>query len=150
MSWKKLLGEKKIYRHATSRKEIESVRAVIERDFGDAKIPTLSDDRRYATAYNAALQAAKMVILCSGYRLANTVGHHRLTFEVARLGLGAGATRALDFFETARGSEISSIMITRTSLPRRKRMNWCGRLRNLPSLWSAGLPRVIRSWPSER
>lgn len=74
MSWKKLLGEKKVHRHTTSRKELESVRAVIERDLGDAKIPTLSDDRRYATAYNAALQAAKMVILCSGYRLANTAG----------------------------------------------------------------------------
>jgi hypothetical protein len=48
----------------------------------------LSADRRFATAYNAALQTAKMAIACAGYRLASTPGHHGLTFEAARLALG--------------------------------------------------------------
>ena len=30
-------------------------------------IPALSEDRRFATAYNAALQTAKMAIACAGY-----------------------------------------------------------------------------------
>jgi len=44
----------------------------------------LSDDRRFASAYNAALQTAKMSIACAGFRLATTPGHHRSTFEAAR------------------------------------------------------------------
>ena len=44
------------------------LRGIVERDLKDAKIPELSADRRYATAYNAILQLTKMVIACSGYR----------------------------------------------------------------------------------
>ena len=102
MSWKKLLAENKVHAHNTSRKELDDLRAVIVRDLEDAAIRELSDDRRFATAYNAALQTAKMSIACAGFRLANTPGHHRLTFEVARLALGTTAVRSLDFFEACR------------------------------------------------
>src|SRR5208282_6202101 len=102
MGWKKLQAEGKVQVHKTSKKELDDLRAVIVRDMEDAAIQELSDDRRFATAYNAALQAAKMSIACAGYRLANTQGHHRLTFEAARLALGASATRSLDFFEACR------------------------------------------------
>jgi hypothetical protein len=43
-----------------------------------------------------------MAIACAGYRLASTQGHHRLTFDAARLALGASAARSLDFFEACR------------------------------------------------
>ncbi len=56
------------------------MRALIARDLEDAAIQELSDDRRFATAHNAALQ----------------------TFEAARLALGASAARHLDFFEACR------------------------------------------------
>ncbi len=102
MSWKKLLAEGRVHPHRTSKKELDELRALIERDLEDAAIPALSDDRRFATAYNAALQAAKMAIACAGYRLAATSGHHRLTFEAARLALGSSADRPLDFFEACR------------------------------------------------
>jgi hypothetical protein len=87
MSWKKLLAEGKVHAHKTSKKELDDLPAVIVRDLKDAAIQELSDDRRFATAYNAALQTAKMAIACAGYRLAGTQGHHRLTFEAARLAL---------------------------------------------------------------
>jgi uncharacterized protein (UPF0332 family) len=61
-----------------------------------------SADRRFATAYNAALQTAKMVIACAGYRVASTPGHHRLHFDAARIALGSSADRFLDYFETSR------------------------------------------------
>lgn len=102
MSWKKLQAEGKLRAHKTSKKELDDLRAVILRDLEDAAIQELSDDRRFATAYNAALQTAKMSIACAGYRLAATPGHHRLTLEVARLALGASAHRSLDFFEACR------------------------------------------------
>ena len=102
MSWKKLQAEGKVHAHKTSKKELGDLRAVIVRDLEDAAIQELSDDRRFATAYNAALQTAKISIACAGFRLASTPGHHRLTFEAARLALGASATRSLDFFEACR------------------------------------------------
>jgi hypothetical protein len=43
-----------------------------------------------------------MAIACAGYRLASTPGHHRLTFEAARLALGPSAAKPLDFFEVCR------------------------------------------------
>ena len=102
MSWKKLQAEGKVHAHKTSKKELGDLRAVIVRDLEDAAIQELSDDRRFATAYNAALQTAKISIACAGFRLASTPGHHRLTFEAARLALGSSATRSLDFFEACR------------------------------------------------
>jgi hypothetical protein len=102
MSWKKLLAENKVHSHKTSRKELGDLRTVIVRDLEDAAIQELSDDRRFATAYNAALQTAKMSIACAGFRLASTPGHHRLTFEAARLALGTTAFRSLDVFEACR------------------------------------------------
>ena len=77
MSWKKLQAESKVHAHKTSKKELDELRALIARDLEDAAVQELSDDRRFATAYNAALQTAKMAIACAGYRLASTPGHHR-------------------------------------------------------------------------
>jgi hypothetical protein len=102
MSWKKLLAEHKVHTHRPSKQELDGLRELISRDLADAAIKGLSSDRRFATAYNAALQTAKMGIACAGYRLANTQGHHRLTFEAARLALGASAARSLDLFEACR------------------------------------------------
>jgi uncharacterized protein (UPF0332 family) len=102
MSWKQLLAENKVHTHRTSKKELDGLREVISRDLTDAAVKGLSSDRQFATAYNAALQTAKMAIACAGYRLANTQGHHRLTFDSARVALGASASRSLDFFEACR------------------------------------------------
>ena len=60
MSWKKLQAEGKVRAHKASKKELDELRAVIARDLEDAAIQELSDDRRFATAYKAALQASKM------------------------------------------------------------------------------------------
>jgi uncharacterized protein (UPF0332 family) len=102
MSWKRLLAQRKLHQHTTSKQELDALRALIERDLTDAALTGLSTDRRFATAYNAALQTAKMVIACAGYRVANTPGHHRLHFEAARIALGSSADRFLDYFETSR------------------------------------------------
>jgi hypothetical protein len=102
MSWKQLLAEHKVHSHRTSKEELNALRELIARDLADAAIEGLSSDRQFATAYNAALQTAKMAIACAGYRLASTQGHHRLTFDGARLALGASAARSLDFFEACR------------------------------------------------
>ena len=38
--------------------ELSDIRRLVARDLADAAIPALSEDRRFATAYNAALQTA--------------------------------------------------------------------------------------------
>jgi len=48
------------------------------------------------------LQTAKMAVACAGYRIASVPGHHRLTFEGAKLALGKPAERLADFFDACR------------------------------------------------
>jgi hypothetical protein len=102
MTWKQLLAQRKVQLHTTSHIELDEFRALIGRDINDAALTALSADRRFATAYNAALQTAKMVIACAGYRVASIPGHHRLHFEAARIALGSSADRFLDYFEVSR------------------------------------------------
>ena len=65
--------------------------ALIARDL--AGLAGLSADRKFATAYNAALQAANMAIACAGYRIMSQVG---------QLALGKPAHKYADYFETYR------------------------------------------------
>src|SRR6201988_5155108 len=102
MSWKQLLAQHKVHLHRTSNEELGQLRALIDRDLNDAALSGLSADRRFATAYNAALQTAKMAIACAGYRVASIPGHHRITFEAARLALGKAALRMTDYFDACR------------------------------------------------
>ena len=78
------------------------MRALVARDLADAVIAGLSADRRFATAYNAALQAATMAIACAGYRVTAKTGHHKITFYSANLALGSDASKYADYFETCR------------------------------------------------
>jgi len=74
---------------------------VVERDLADASILQLSPDRRFATAYNAILQAAKAIMHCEGYRTGGS-GHHWTTFEFLRIALGSDYEALVDFFDRCR------------------------------------------------
>lgn len=102
MSWKKLLQDRKVHHHRTTIQEISELRRLIARDLADASIPAVSEDRRFATAYNAALQTAKMAIACAGYRIASVPGHHGLTFEGAKLAIGKSVDHLTDYFDACR------------------------------------------------
>jgi SAV_6107-like HEPN len=102
MSWNKLLQSNRVHRHTTSPQELTEIRRLVARDLADAAIPALSDDRRFATAYNAALQTAKMAIACARIRVASVPGHHRLTFEGAKLSIGTQADQLADYFDACR------------------------------------------------
>jgi hypothetical protein len=75
---------------------------LIARDLADAALEGLSADRRFATAYNAALQAGSLAIMCAGYRVTARSGHHRITIQAAQLALGAAARGHTDYLETCR------------------------------------------------
>ena len=102
MSWTKLLASKEAQRHKTCGKELDNIRALIARDLADAAIAGLSADRRFATAHNAALQAANMAIACAGYGIMSKVGHHRVSLESTKLVLRKPAHKYADYFETCR------------------------------------------------
>jgi hypothetical protein len=78
------------------------MRELIARDLADAAVVLLSADRQFATAYNAALQAANMAIACAGYRITARIGHHKVTLDSAALALGKSAEKLTDYFETCR------------------------------------------------
>jgi hypothetical protein len=102
VSWKQLLAKGEVKAHKTSKQELDNIRALIARDLSDAALAGLSADRRFATAYNAALQTAKIVIACSGYRVSARAGHHAVTFEAAHLGIGSEAALLTDYFDACR------------------------------------------------
>jgi uncharacterized protein (UPF0332 family) len=101
MTWQQLLNLNRVRPHATSKQELDDLRTVIDRDIHDAVIVGLSADRSFATAYNAALQTAKMAIACAGYRVAGQ-GHHQVSFEAAELAVGASVSQLVSYFELCR------------------------------------------------
>jgi hypothetical protein len=67
VSLKKLINEGRLQQHSTNKNEIQNLFKLVDRDLKDAKIKQLSTDRRFATAYNAALQLATIVLHAAGY-----------------------------------------------------------------------------------
>ncbi len=102
MSWNQLLAKGDVKSHQTSRQELDDIRSLITRDLSDAAVPGLSADRRFATAYNAALQVGKIATACTGYRVSARAGHHAITFQCAQLALGDGASALTDYFDACR------------------------------------------------
>jgi hypothetical protein len=102
MSWQQWLSRGDLKPHQTSKQELDNMRALIARDLADAAIQALSEDRRFATAYNAALQSGAIAVACSGYRVSARAGHHQVTFEAAAFAIGPNATQLTDYFDTCR------------------------------------------------
>jgi hypothetical protein len=102
MSWQQWLSRGDLKPHRTSKQELDNMRTLIARDLADAAIQALSEDRRFATAYNAALQSGTMAIACSGYRVSARAGHHAVTFEAAAFAMGKAAAPFADYFDTCR------------------------------------------------
>ncbi len=80
MNLKKWINEGRLLPHSTNKNEIKNLFKLVDRDLKDAKIKQLSADRRFATAYNAALQLATIVLHAAGYRTkGGSGGHHWVT-----------------------------------------------------------------------
>jgi uncharacterized protein (UPF0332 family) len=101
MSWKSLQAAGRLQSHATSKQEQDELRSVVERDLADAALPGLSDDRSFATAYNAVLQLAKMAIAAAGYRVVGQA-HHQTTFQAVELAVGSAAAPYATYFDACR------------------------------------------------
>lgn len=101
MSLQTWLAEGRLRPHAGSEQETADLLRVVERDLADAGILALSSDRRFTTAYNAALQLATIVLRASGYRTAG-VGHHWITFQTLPELMSADLQVRADYFDACR------------------------------------------------
>ena len=102
VNWKHWLDKGDIQQVRVNRKSLADFVNLVDRDLNDAQIASLSADRRFAIAYNAALNLANYVIRTNGYRVTAKVGHHRVTFLVAGEVLGRAAKNYLDYFDLCR------------------------------------------------
>jgi hypothetical protein len=140
-----LLANEEAQKHKTSKKELDNMRALIARDLADAGIAGLSADRRFATAYNAALQAANMAIACAGYRILSKAGHHRVSLESTKLVLGKPMHKYADYFETCRRKRNTiDYTFSNVTRRRRKRRRSSSRHPSFAAKSKTGLPKITR------
>lgn len=95
-------------RHAPDRSEIARKLEVIDRDLRVSGNAEGDGDWRFVAAYNAALQAATIALLASGYEAAKGGGAHFYTIESLKLSIGDDGvlTDALQAFRAKRGGSI--------------------------------------------
>ena len=101
MNLKDLLNQGRLRQHKTSKKEIENLVALVRRDIKDAKVESLSSDRRFACAYNAVLQLATILLYCKGYKSEGT-GHHFTVFQAMKIIMGNNYYKLADYFDSCR------------------------------------------------
>lgn len=103
MSLKDLLEEDRLKQHKTSREEIDNLMAVYKRDLADSQIEHMSIDRRFATAYSAALMVARAALAASGYRTSGEGAHYTTIHSLAyTIGLDAETINKFNKFRKKR------------------------------------------------
>jgi hypothetical protein len=85
--------------HKTSRKEVDDLLRLAERDLGDAQVPGVSTDRRFMIAYEAAVALATIPLHAAGFRTEGT-GHHQTTFLALPLVMGVENSDLADHLDT--------------------------------------------------
>jgi hypothetical protein len=73
----------------------------VDRDIADAHVSGLSPDRRFVTAYNAALQLATIVLRASGYRTSGAT-HHWTTIQLLPEIMGESELARADYLDACR------------------------------------------------
>lgn len=97
------LADGSIKKQPPTRNEIHGLLAVASRDLADANVPEVSRDRRFSTAYGAALQLATVVLRASGYRTSTTAGgHHWRTIKLLHELMGAGQKDRAAYLDSCR------------------------------------------------
>jgi uncharacterized protein (UPF0332 family) len=91
----------KLIPHKTSKREINNLVVMIKRDIKDSKVKGLSNDRKFTTAYNAALQTATVLLYFKGYKTKGE-GHHFTTFRCVKYILGKEFNDLAEYFDSCR------------------------------------------------
>lgn len=102
MNLQKWINEGRLQHHTTNKKELENLFELVTRDLKDAKIKQLLTDRRFATAYNAALQLSTIALLAAGYRVKASTGHHWVPLLSISEVMGEKYNNQADYFNACR------------------------------------------------
>ena len=101
MTLRELLADGRLRELTPSRREIADLLGVVGRSLGDADVPGHSADGRFASAYNAILQLATVVLRASGYRAAGGA-RHWVTFQILPELMGEDQTERAKYFDACR------------------------------------------------
>lgn len=101
-AWEQLAEQSLVVHHSPSKVELDHLREVVARDLKDAACPGLSDDRRFATAYDAVVQIGRMAIACAGYRVPPGPSYNKVTIEALALAMGPSIGKLTAYFDTCR------------------------------------------------
>lgn len=103
MSLRDWVADGSVKRLAPKRGEIRSLLAVADRDLADANVRGLSADRRFATAYAAALQLATVALRARGYRTSgSSAGHHFKTIALLPESMGPDQKKRARYLDACR------------------------------------------------
>ena len=100
--WQRWVESGALRRHRATSREVTDLLAVVARDVSDARAEVISLDRRFATAYSAALQLATVVLAAHGYRAAAQRGHHVVTLRALPEIMGDELTDVADYLDSCR------------------------------------------------
>jgi len=100
MSLKRWLDNGWLRPHATSREEVRSLLAIVERDLQDAQAG-ISPDWRFGIAYNAALKLCTILLYAEGYRPERTLQHYRTIYCLPII-LGEDRKEDAEYLDTCR------------------------------------------------
>lgn len=101
MTLNDLQSQGRLRPHKTSRKEVDDLLRLADRDLGDAQVPGVTTDRRFMIAYEAAGALATIPLHGAGFRTEGA-GHHQTTFLALPLVMGAELSDLADYFDTCR------------------------------------------------
>lgn len=87
--------------HKTTRRQICDLFALVSRDQEDAASDTISNDWKFAIAYNAALKLCTVLLYAEGYRPENALAHYR-TLQALSEVLGREFNKDVDYLESCR------------------------------------------------
>jgi len=88
--------------HETSREEIQNLFSLIKRDLKESQIEDLSDDWKFAIAYNACLQCCTIPLYCSGFRPGRGQSQHYRTITSLTLTLGEEYQEIKNYLDACR------------------------------------------------
>jgi len=106
--------------HKSSKQEIANLLGIVARDLKDSQAKDVSDDWRFAIAYNAALQAATAALAAAGYR-ASRENHYYRVIQSLELTLGKDAKFIRAFDAVPEKEEREQLRHWRRNLPSRSR-----------------------------
>ena len=89
-------------KHQTSRNEIRNLFAIIERDLKHCEQTAISEDWRFAMAYNAARQCCVVALFCSGYRVERGGSEHYRVISSLPLTMGQEYKEIRDYLDSCR------------------------------------------------